>query len=444
MDMNHASKQLRTLVVACSLAACGGGNGNEITDASLDGAKTDSTVDAGPTKKITVLIADLPTDLSQLVGLIVMYQDGNQAWQAAPLQPSFTFDARQAFVGVGIACQATAFDKRVTEIIYRTVAEGDRITITPPFRCRESAKNLVSITGQVEGYRIDVPNQELVGIRTSLRNARTFFDQLPTSLVSAPISLRVTPGNGLLGIVRKRVNGVDRAMILRGENANRPSNINYNFLASNTLDSRLQPFPPLAPGSFARVTVAFSTSPTDEILLDEVTSQSATAVSLAIPFVFGVQQDPTDFHTITLTALRDGEFVSGSLESKMPGTVAFPTQGAVTQTATRTATSGDITATWTTQSVAKEYSVALRQTVDDGTCAGDACQVELAARATPAWVAAAGTTWTSPDVSAIANFPARFNKAKPILVNIGASTDNGRLVGQGRTTRFLGLEKTLP
>lgn len=431
-------------------SGCGASTGGSADALPAIDSVTDATVDAppGPKTTITAIVAGLPTTPGALVGLKAMVQDGDAPWREVPLGPSITFDVASAYYGVGFGCQGNAFAKRETSVVYRAVAEGDRVNVAVPFNCSKASETTVQLTGQIENADDGLSQGTPYGIRSELLGRKLILDDVPSGLLTVPMSFRVVPGNGTLAIVRTLATGVDKVQLGRGVDGTVARNDLYTnfFFSGVALAPATQPFPAVGPNEFRKISVHYSTGPTDaeRILLDEVAVGNSAAVSRRVAFVAASARLAGDFHTVTLTTLLNGQFISVSQETATGGVINFSTSTPQpAETAQRTAGISLIAGMWSQQSDADEYRATLEQTDDTGGCTGDACQVELKGFASPAYVAATSSRWRSPDVSQIPQFPAKFHPTKPIVINIGAGNSNGLAQGSGRITRFRGMQRTL-
>ncbi len=434
-------------LVAAGCGASSGGSADAVP--AIDGVN-DATVDApiGPKTTITAIVAGLPANPGAFVGLKAMVQDGDAPWREVPLGPSITFEVASAYYGVGFGCQGNAFAKRETTIVYRAVAEGDRVNVAVPFNCSAANETRVQLTGQIENAGNGLSQGTPYGIRSELLGRRLILDDVPSGLLTVPMSFRVVPGNGTLAIVRKLATGVDKVQLFRGVDGTVARNDLYSnfFFSGVALATANQQFPATSPDEFRKISVHYSTGPTDaeRILLDEVSVGNSAALTRRIVFVASSAQLAGDFHTLTLTTLLNGQFISISQETATGGAINLSTSApAPLETAQRTAGTALFAGMWAQQSDADEYRATLEQTDDTGGCTGDACQIELKGIASPAYLGATGSRWRSPDVSQIVSFPAKFHPTKPIVINIGVGNSNGLAQGSGRITRFRGMQRTL-
>jgi len=434
--------RIHVYITTLALAACGGGNGSggDTADAGMT-----ADADLGPATTVTAVVTGLPADPTALVGLVAMYQDGGGPWHAAPLSPSFTFDVHADHYGVGFACQGNGFEPREMELTYRALAEGDRVTLSVPFRCSQAGVTRTPVMGQVYDQDVGLSSGTAFRIRRQPAGRGFDVDPVPSTLVSVPFSFRVRAAVGTMGVVRRLSSGVDAALVVRGVDARASTTFDVSLADGVNTQTVMQSFPAAGPDELTRIDVAYATgsAPEQQFLLDSVTVADSPAVSRPIAFIPVAQQAAPDFHVITVTTLQQQRLAVASAETDNPVAVTVPTLGAPTETAARTAGTATIDATWTAQSTASYYRVALRQVDDTGGCSGDACLVLLAGDASPGYADAAGYAWRTPDVSQIPEFPAPLHSTKPITITIGAGSDNGQTAGSSRTTKFIGLQRSL-
>jgi len=431
------------------LTACGSNSGSvldaaQATDAARSDANLDAATSDAPTtvpQHIIVNVAGLPTSASDRLGYVLMVQDGATAWRAVPMQAQFGIDINAAYYGVGIGCQGFRGSKRQTAIVYRAVAQSDHLTLQLPFECSQAAKSLVALTGEVLnfGYQPGIGRPTL---RLSFREGQQTIGPIEPG-AAAFVGMTSTPGISTLAITRSYQGVVDRIQLAREVELTQTGSAYFNFGDAVPAATAVQTFPPLPVGSYMRIAIALAQSASEQVFISELQSKTIGTTPTKLAFVAPGEMEGNETHVITGTALREGDFLELTRESKNAAIITMPPAVAPTATADRTPGTSSIRADWTLAADATEYRAMLQQTDDDGSCQFNGCLIELKATASPAWRAAAGPTWETPNLAGIFGFPSKFNATRPITITLGAYRDNGIAVGAGHATTWRGIQRTL-